>query len=576
MKAMKLILAGMLLVGLGIAGPASAQIVAEGHNHGILLSKGCVSPLEIGDEYVTNFTIGNFNVPGGDESQDTLRVTSLVDVLHSHGAAGDISSGNILNDLTWTLAGGAFWDGSTLVLPTGASAASSPWTFQDTSDVVYHVLTEDVVAGFLDDDVTIVWWDVCDGPGSNDCPRDENYSSTGASAEVDAPPPCLEISKSVNCEVSVPGNTVTYHYCIENCGDIPLEIESVVDSVVPSVADAFVAQDCGTLDPGEECCFDVDYVIPEDAADPLVNEFTVTAHDTTYDQDVSAGPVSATVDLVHPALTLEKSCTSPDPVEPGGVAFFRITVTNSGDVDLLVDVTDIEDSSCDITDLSLAAGGDAFCDVGITVPADFTGPEFINHVTASWSIADGGDCLPNTGTVNDEEPCPVAGTATRTPGFWKTHYNFASHVLDVHIPGCGDADGDDCIDLGWIKCCTMDQVCAVFWANKANNSNGTKRTALGQARMHASFQALAAIFNNCVPSGGRIPVDPTEIASILGGTDIEAIKALASTLSEYNESGDDVALVDPDAEPGRATPGECKSVDVSFADSAAAVKPGKP
>jgi hypothetical protein len=135
---------------------------------------------------------------------------------------------------------------------------------------------------------------------------------------------------------------------------------------------------------------------------------------------------------------------------------------------------------------------------------------------------------------------------------------FTEHVLLVH---CGGV-----IDLGFEQLTSIDEVCAYFWANKAKNTDGSHRSKLCQARMHAAFHAIAANLNNCVPSGGGIPVSPAEIAAILGGTDIDAIKDLASQLAEYNESGDDVMLVDPDAEPGSATPQDCKDVDLSFAD----------
>ena len=63
-----------------------------------------------------------------------------------------------------------------------------------------------------------------------------------------------------------------------------------------------------------------------------------------------------------------------------------------------------------------------------------------------------------------------------------------------------------------------------------------------------------------------MPATIEEIRDTLGGTDIGEIKALASELAEYNESGDDVAIIDPWGPHGSATPSECKDVDLSFAD----------
>lgn len=84
--------------------------------------------------------------------------------------------------------------------------------------------------------------------------------------------------------------------------------------------------------------------------------------------------------------------------------------------------------------------------------------------------------------------------------------------------------------------------------------------------MHASFHALAAVFNNYMPSGGGIPVDPCDIANTLGGCNIDDIKDLTGVLAEYNESGDDVANIDPWGPPGSATPQECKGFYQGIAD----------
>jgi hypothetical protein len=299
----------------------------------------------------------------------------------------------------------------------------------------------------------------------------------------------------------------------------------------------------------------------------LVNTFTVEGIDE-FDQEVSDF-ASATVDILVPCLLLEKSCTSVDPVEKGGVAFFRISLTNCGDLPLAIDVTDIDDPDCDFFDGILGAGeGPETCDLEVDIPADFTGTEFINHVTADWATIPSLPCvILIEDTENAQAPCEVTGGATRTPGFWKTHTAFAEHVLETHCGGM--------LDLGFVELDTIDEVCAYFWANKANNSDGSKRTKLCQARMHAAFQAIAALLNNCVPSGGGIPVDPAEIATILGGTDIDAIQELAGILGAYNESGDDVALIDPDGPPGSATPQECKAYDQTIADCESQPKPGK-
>ena len=59
--------------------------------HGIGFTKGCASPVKIGDPYSCSFSIRN-NL---DEAEDTLTINGLVDVVHSSG--GNVSSGNIFS-----------------------------------------------------------------------------------------------------------------------------------------------------------------------------------------------------------------------------------------------------------------------------------------------------------------------------------------------------------------------------------------------------------------------------------------------------------------------------------------------
>jgi len=132
----------------------------------------------------------------------------------------------------------------------------------------------------------------------------------------------------------------------------------------------------------------------------------------------------------------------------------------------------------------------------------------------------------------------IVGSATRTPGFWKTHLDYAEHIFNVHCGGL--------IDLGWVVVDSNEDIFGVFWANKSRNTNGSRRSELCRARIHASFHALAAILNSCLHNGAPLPKTPAEIATILGGTNRSAIIELASVLGAYNESGDAVTIIDND------------------------------
>jgi hypothetical protein len=165
---------------------------------------------------------------------------------------------------------------------------------------------------------------------------------------------------------------------------------------------------------------------------------------------------------------------------------------------------------------------------------------------------------PPAGTLCDQDERDevtverIGGIATRTPGFWKTHVEYAEHIFNVHCGGL--------IDLGWVVVDSNEDIFGVFWANKSRNTNGSRRSALCRARMHASFHALAAILNSCLDNGAPLPKTPTEITAILGGTNRSAIIALAGQLGAYNESGDEVPIVDNDGFAiGNADPAAAKA-----------------
>ena len=96
------------------------------------------------------------------------------------------------------------------------------------------------------------------------------------------------------------------------------------------------------------------------------------------------------------------------------------------------------------------------------------------------------------------------GYATRTQGFWATHLyippdspagtlGFTEYVFNRYTgnPPDDDASTSGYIDLGWLPPITnISDLMGVFWANTAKNSNGSKRDALCQAKVQASWQAM--------------------------------------------------------------------------------------
>jgi hypothetical protein len=350
----------------------------------------------------------------------------------------------------------------------------------------------------------------------------------------------------VNCVVSKVGDWVTYHYCIKNCGPLPIDIIDLYDTVVPdeAITLALVNADCLPLDPNDdepggsdECCFDVDYMIQGDDPDPLVNEFAVTAQDTIFDQNVVSLPAFATVDLVDPNFEVTKDCRT-QPLEEGDTAIFDIRVENTGDVCLHFDLTELGDPCS----FDLPAGDVKEWESHIEV---VTEDDIFNDILGTVTLIPGdpdpcdcgepNDCLTNEYPVDVNDTCKVGGGASRTPGYWKTHSYMALCMFEMCYP--------DGIDFGWTYVNDVNDLMAIFWASKA------KLNKLCQARLQLSFHFGAAILNDCLPNGLDFEtftgLTKTEVAETLAGCDIAAIKAMIGTIAEYNEEGVDVEIIWP-------------------------------
>ncbi len=142
--------------------------------HGIGFTKGCQTPVDVGQPYECAYQVLNVV----DTAHDTLTITSIVDTVHSAG--GDVSSGNLLDltGATLTLTGGATCDGTKCTLPFGASVQTpflSHYTVQPADyGLPGHVLT---------DTGSHTWQDTCNS-GSPNCPVGDQHTTTGSQATV--------------------------------------------------------------------------------------------------------------------------------------------------------------------------------------------------------------------------------------------------------------------------------------------------------------------------------------------------------------------------------------------------------
>ncbi len=368
---------------------------------------------------------------------------------------------------------------------------------------------------------------------------------------IDGQLPCIQVEKTVDCDISTPGQTITHHITITNCGPNTLTKMAITDTI-SGVGDIIfdAPTSCDTLDPGQSCSFDVDYLIPDSYPGLGIENIVGVFYQDQFCQEVDAND-SVTVCIIRPDFTVTKSCLT-DPLEQGQSALFNITITNTGDVAL-----DFTTNEPELPPFTL----DPSQSTNVEVSRLFDPDGVFNSITVDANLPDD-LCfqLPCNIVKEANDRCDVEGGATRTLGFWKTHCEYTEHVFTQH---CGGP-----FDLGWIQVADINDILGVLFANPANNSDDSKRSALCQARVIASKQAVAALLNNCLDNGASLPKTPAEITAILGGTNKTAIKQLGELLGMYNNSGDDITIIDNDGFLfGNATPRDCAAIaNIEVAD----------
>ncbi len=200
------------------------------------------------------------------------------------------------------------------------------------------------------------------------------------------PVPSFEVTKEADTEISKVGDNVTYTVVITNTGSVDLTRVSVIDSLAGDLTDKFMLE----LPVGASDNWTYPYTVQAGDADPLVNIVTAVYGVLGYEHEGSASD-NVTVDLVHPAITVEKSADA-DCVLAGDDVSYTVIISNTGDVALLKD--SVYDSlKGDITGGfggSLPAGASDNYTYSYTVQAGDPDP-LINAVEAHYHV----DGLPN-------------------------------------------------------------------------------------------------------------------------------------------------------------------------------------
>ncbi|MFE0020109.1 hypothetical protein [Amycolatopsis sp. NPDC059021] len=167
-----------------------------------------------------------------------------------------------------------------------------------------------------------------------------------AKTSVDVIGPGLTVTKTGPAKPVLPGQKVTFTVVVKNTGDVTLTDVTLDDKVAPGCS-----KNVGTLKPDE-------------SAAPVTCEVTMGENDITNTvratgKDPTGKPVDSTADAVakvaKPGIDLVKKGDAS--VRAGGTATFKLTVTNTGNVDLVaLELTDPAFPACDRSFARLAVG----------------------------------------------------------------------------------------------------------------------------------------------------------------------------------------------------------------------------
>ena len=137
-------------------------------------------------------------------------------------------------------------------------------------------------------------------------------------------PPCIEVWKWVEPEVSKIGDDVVYTICVKNCGEIDLKNIAVEDPLLGGILSDFPS----TLAVGEIARRDYKYTIKTSDPDPLVNVAIASGEDEDGNHVVNSN--TATVDLVKVGIDITKTVDNINPCF-GDIVTYTICIENTGE-----------------------------------------------------------------------------------------------------------------------------------------------------------------------------------------------------------------------------------------------------
>jgi hypothetical protein len=152
---------------------------------------------------------------------------------------------------------------------------------------------------------------------------------------------------------------------------------------------------------------------------------------------------------------------------------------------------------------------------------------------------------------------------TRTQGFWATHTAITCSVFSDKLGGKIDIGTKPGHYKNITKC---GDLMGAFWSSIPRKTDGTRRSAIDQARMILVQQLIAAILNHAA-FGTPVPIDSVTGKDLItagnlayGGNDKAEMLRVAKLLDDFNKSGDGYPLPPWMTPPGPATPRESREM----------------
>jgi uncharacterized repeat protein (TIGR01451 family) len=342
-------------------------------------------------------------------------------------------------------------------------------------------------------------------------------------------PPCIEVWKWVEPEVSKIGDDVVYTICVKNCGEIDLNNIAVEDPLLGGILSDFPS----TLAVGEIVCRDFKYKIKPDDPDPLVNVVTVSGEDKDGNQVVDSN--TATVDLVKVGIDITKAVDNTNPCF-GDIVTYTICIENTGEWPL--EHILVEDPQF----VGILAGFPDMLDVGEVACVSFEYEVKVNDTCPLVNCAKvRSDPLgPMTNCIKDEacvEICPQpCGEEGCTPGFWKNNgdKHSASAWCDLFTPSMRISD-----------VFILNEPLVIRGKGKSTITDPTLLQALGAngGGINAMIRhGIAAMLNACSDCVNYPNNNPLEIIMMIedalnGAPGAYTVDELHAMFASWNETG---------------------------------------